>query len=62
MITRAIDAARHAGMKVGGIELSPDGVIRVLSDAQSTEMSPYDRWKSGIKKPYDLSEDFDFGD
>jgi len=45
-IARALDAAREAGIKIGGYEIAPDGTIRVLSEASASRpVSAYDEWK-----------------
>ncbi len=49
-IARGIAAARSAGLQVGGIEIGPDGTIRILQQAAATVESPYDRWKAGREK------------
>jgi hypothetical protein len=43
-LTQLIEEAREAGMKVGHVEISPDGHI-ILSEAKPTAVSAYDRWK-----------------
>ena len=43
-LTQLIEEAREAGMKVGHVEISPDGRI-VLSETKPTAASAYDRWK-----------------
>lgn len=45
-IERAIAAAKAGGMKVGGVEIDPDGTIRVLGERAGAAESAYDRWKS----------------
>lgn len=47
-IKRAIDAARDAGIEIGGVEVAPDGTIRILSLAQTQpeRTSAYDQWKA----------------
>lgn len=44
-IRRAIEAAQEAGIEVGGIEVSPDGRIKVLAKGPTPE-NAYDRWKA----------------
>lgn len=46
-IVRLIQAARAAGVDVGGFEVSPDGTIRLLPPQVST-MSDFDRWKDRL--------------
>ncbi len=46
LIARMIDAAKSAGLDVRGVELSPDGTVR-LYDASQVATSAYDRWKQG---------------
>lgn len=46
-IGRVVQAAREAGIAVGGLEVAPDGTIRVLSiDAtrSPTPASDFDEW------------------
>jgi hypothetical protein len=47
-IRRVVDAAREAGIKVGGIEISRDGMIRILSERLLPNMpaNDYDDWKN----------------
>lgn len=44
IIERAIKAAKDAGMDVGGVEVSPDGTVRVLT-RESTKVDAYADWK-----------------
>lgn len=46
-IARAVEAAKACGLSVGGIEIGPDGTIRVLQAAPGGLDSPYERWKAG---------------
>ena len=43
-LTQLIEEARAAGMKVGRVEITADGGI-VLSEAEQTAKSAYDKWK-----------------
>lgn len=45
-ITRAVEAAKACGMRVGGVEIGADGTIRVLSESAPVD-NDYDRWKAG---------------
>jgi len=48
-VTRAVKGALAAGLSVGGVEVAPDGTIRVLSGGETTEpanLSPFDEWKA----------------
>jgi len=44
-IRHAIEAARRAGVDVGGFEISPDGTIRIL-DARTVQkpQDEFERW------------------
>ena len=45
-ITRAIEAAKACGIEVSGIEVSPDGSIKVLSGAAAAaSQSEFDQWE-----------------
>ena len=44
-IMRLIDAAKEAGLKVGGMELTRDGTIRILSDQGLPPANVYDDWQ-----------------
>ena len=46
-IERAIAAAKAGGIKVGGVEIDPDGTIRILGEKASAGETPYERWKRG---------------
>lgn len=47
----AIRMARMAGIEeVGGLEIGPDGTIRVLAKNTPGIDSAYDRWKAGSNK------------
>ena len=48
-ITRAVDAARTAGIAIGGVEVSPDGTIRILPASSTPVDSAYDRWQASRK-------------
>jgi len=44
-----VEEARSLGIKVGGVELTRDGTIRILSDQPSRAVSAdaaYDDWKN----------------
>jgi Tfp pilus assembly PilM family ATPase len=45
--SRAIRAAEQAGLRVGVVEIAPDGTIRVLTqqDKQNEAALPFDAWK-----------------
>jgi hypothetical protein len=45
-IERAIAAAKAGGIKVGGVEIDPDGTIRILGEQPGGAESAYDRWKA----------------
>lgn len=47
-ITRAINAAQDAGLDVGGVEIAPGGVIRVLT-AGVAKVDAFAEWKNGRK-------------
>jgi hypothetical protein len=44
-IKRAMDAARAGGMDVAGVDLGPDGTIRILAPSQ-IPADPYTKWLS----------------
>lgn len=49
-IRRAMNAARQAGLDVAGIEVSPDGTIRVF-DVRAAKQDPpdlYEQWKDRL--------------
>ena len=44
-ITRAVEAAKACGIEVNGIEVSPDGSIKIISGAGGTPSeSEFDTW------------------
>jgi hypothetical protein len=47
-VERALKAARSAGLTVGGVEVAPDGTIRVMvaDGRESGPATPYDEWKA----------------
>jgi hypothetical protein len=45
MIKRAVDGARQAGLEFAGIELSPDGTIKLLPVGKTQPTNAYDRWQ-----------------
>lgn len=50
-VMRALDAVRASGLKVGMVELSPDGAIRIF-DVQSKpdeQKSDFDKWEAAGK-------------
>ena len=46
-IKQVVGAAKEAGVKVGGVEITPEGVIRVLSERMAAQAptDAYDDWK-----------------
>lgn len=47
-VKHAIEAAQAAGIKIGAIEFTPDGSVRILSDALAgpkVAANAYDDWK-----------------
>lgn len=54
-IARAVEAARSAGISIGGVEVSADGTIRIVS-AQTSVDSAYDRGEFISSICADLSE------
>lgn len=49
-IKRLVTAAEEAGIKIGGLECTKDGTIRVLSERLARNVvvgSDYDDWKRG---------------
>lgn len=45
-VVRAVKAVRAAQIAVSGVEIAPDGTIRVLtSTAPEAPSSPFDDWK-----------------
>lgn len=48
-ITRAIEAMKDAGLEVGGVEIAPGGVIRVLT-AGAAKVDPYADWSNRRKQ------------
>lgn len=49
LVSAAVEAATAAGVKVGGIEIAPDGTIRILRQqpASAAPGDAYDAWKAG---------------
>ncbi|QSR15650.1 hypothetical protein CA833_00250 [Novosphingobium sp. KA1] len=46
-VVRAVKAARSADMTVSGVEIAPDGTIRILTTAlPEAPASPFDKWRS----------------
>jgi len=47
-LTRAVKAARAAGLDVARTEIMPDGTIRLIHQAEVTSVveSPFDEWKA----------------
>lgn len=43
-IERVVAAAREAGI-IGGLEVTPDGTIRIVPIQQSTATTAFDRWQ-----------------
>ena len=46
-IARAVAAWRALGKEPAGIELAPDGTIRLTSQPANDGGSAYDKWKAG---------------
>lgn len=46
-IERAVTVARQCGITPGGIELAPDGTIRIIHGPES-RASDYDRWRDKL--------------
>ena len=46
-ILRAMDVARKGGIDVGGVEIKPDGTIRVF-DARTAPKDEFERWESAL--------------
>ena len=44
IIERAVKAAKDAGLDVGGVEVLPDGTVRVLTK-ESTQHDAFSDWK-----------------
>jgi hypothetical protein len=45
-IKRAVHAAQKAGLRVQGIEVAPDGTIRVLTGEDAPpELTPLEQWE-----------------
>lgn len=48
-IRRMMEAAKAGGMEVAGVEISPDGRIRLLSpDAVPKPQNDFDRWEDRL--------------
>lgn len=48
-IRRMMEAARAGGLDVAGVEISPDGHIRLLSaDAVPKAVNDFDRWEDRL--------------
>lgn len=46
-ISYLVEAAKAAGIKVGGVECSRDGTVRILSEARAAaNINAYDDWKA----------------
>jgi hypothetical protein len=49
-IERAIRAARAQGLEVAAIEISPDGVVRILTGAAPpSSLTPLEKWREETK-------------
>ena len=46
-LKRLVDNARAAGIDVAGVEMAPDGTVRLLPP-QATPASDFDRWKDRL--------------
>lgn len=46
-IKRATEAAKACGIEPGGVELAPDGTIRILS-AQAAPRDAWDEWDAKL--------------
>lgn len=46
-IERLINAAKEAGLKIGAMEFTRDGTIRILSDQALSPTTDYDDWQRG---------------
>jgi|GEM_PF-1594237 len=46
-IDRVVKSMKAAGLEVGGVEITRDGTIRVLSKLANSPASAYYRWKQG---------------
>lgn len=44
IIERAIKAAKDAGLDIGGVDVLPDGTVRVLTK-ESTKVDAFSDWK-----------------
>lgn len=45
-VVRAVRAVRAADIAVSGVEIAPDGTIRILTSAlPEAPSSPFDKWK-----------------
>jgi hypothetical protein len=44
IIARALDAAREAGLEIGGVDVRPDGTVRVLT-REATKEDAFADWK-----------------
>lgn len=45
VIERYIRAARKAGVEIGGVEITPDGTVRILTPAQTASHDPLAEWR-----------------
>lgn len=47
-VERTVKAARAAGLPIGGLEVAPDGTIRIITAEarESVPASPFDQWKA----------------
>lgn len=48
-ITRAIEAAKACGIKVGGVRVTPEGAIEIMqADAIKLPQDEYEMWKDRL--------------
>lgn len=45
-VRRAVEAARAAGLEIGGVEVASCGTIRVLAAQAAVPTDPFDAWKA----------------
>jgi len=49
-VEKLVRSAKGAGMEVGGVEVTPDGTIRVLAKDATGNASDYDKWDKATAK------------
>jgi len=46
---RSVRSAKEDGFEIGGVEVSPDGTIRVFAKSKVLDTAPEDEWDEALK-------------